>query len=231
MSREGRANPDAAPAGRGEDSIEHHRPDGTEAAAAFRADLARARDGDRGALDRLLARVQENLSRRAAERTGTQLKARVRHSDIVQNTWLEILRGLQGFQGETEEAFTAWVQSVMENAIRHQRRWFDARKRKSPERTSEARRLARKVLPAAPTPSTDAMRAEDLALVGRALDALTEDYRKVILLCVIEDRPHKEVAEILGRTEAATRMLLNRARSALSLEIERLEGGGPGAPP
>ena len=66
------------------------------------------------------------------------------------------------------------------------------------------------------------MRAEDLVLVSRALEDLGEDYRQVIILRLVEGRTHKEVGELLGRTEAATRMLLSRARAALALARDRL---------
>jgi DNA-directed RNA polymerase specialized sigma24 family protein len=40
---------------------------------------------------------------------------------------------------------------------------------------------------------------------------------------VFEGLTHREVAERLGRSEGACRMLLLRARAALALELERLD--------
>ena len=120
----------------------------------------------------------------------------------------------------------AWVSTIMENNIRRMDRHFSAKKRQGPERTSEAQRMAKDIQKPVPTPSTEAARAEDLILVSVAMQSMSEDYQQVIRLCIFEGRSHREVSETLGRSEAATRMLLSRARAALSMEIDRLEGGG-----
>lgn len=191
----------------------------------FADEIGRARRGDRAALDRLLRRIETRLLRRAETRLGPGLRARMGRSDILQATYLEVIRGLDGFDGATEDAFLAWTESVLENAVRHQHRWFRARKRKGPSGSSPAEALARELKRDTPTPSAEAVRAEDLVLAGRALEALPEDQRRVIVLCVVEGRSHREAGEALGRSEGATRMLLFRARAALALEVRRLERG------
>jgi RNA polymerase sigma-70 factor (ECF subfamily) len=57
-------------------------------------------------------------------------------------------------------------------------------------------------------------RAERKALLD-ALESLAEEHKLVLTLCDLEDIPHAEAAEVLGRSVAATKSLLYRARRAL----------------
>ena len=191
----------------------------------FQADLRRARAGDRDALERLLARQHERLERMARRKLGTGLKARVRTSDILQSTFLDVIRSVPDFEGESEEAFGGWVARILENNIRDKGKYFAAQKRREPTTPLDVEDDAPGLPAPTPTPSACAAGAEDLLLVSRALEALPEDYRRIIILRQIDGRSHKEAAEILGRTEAATRMLLSRARASLAIEIDRLRGG------
>ncbi|MAG56728.1 MAG: hypothetical protein CMJ83_10595 [Planctomycetes bacterium] len=193
-------------------------------------DLAKARGGDRNALDRLLDHVQGRLKRLAEGRIGPGLRAKIRTSDVLQSTYLDVVKSVQRFDGDDEDAFVAWVARIMENNIRDKGKYFQARKRREPDGPTVSLNEADKVRTPGPTPSMEAVRAEDLVLVSRALDGLAEDYRQVILLRMVEGKSHKDVGDVLGRSEAATRMLLSRARAALALELERLrsvdgEGG------
>jgi len=55
----------------------------------------------------------------------------------------------------------------------------------------------------------------DLERVKRALKDLNEDYQNVIIWHYLNDLPIFQVAEMLNKTEGATRVLLFRALSAL----------------
>lgn len=55
----------------------------------------------------------------------------------------------------------------------------------------------------------------DVHLLYRAIDKLPEAQRQAILLFEIADRPLKEVAEQLGKSPAAVKMLLQRGRAGL----------------
>jgi RNA polymerase sigma-70 factor (ECF subfamily) len=57
-------------------------------------------------------------------------------------------------------------------------------------------------------------RAERTALLN-ALDSLPEEWRVVLTLCDLEEVNHAEAAAALGRSVAATKSLLYRARRAL----------------
>lgn len=189
----------------------------------FRELLAQAKSGDGVAIDRLLARVHPHIRRLVESRVGERLLRRIRRSDVLQNTWLEVIRGLPRFDGDDEDDFSGWVATVLEHQIHHADRFFRAKKRTAPERSSEARSFARRFLKTPASPSSQAASSEELRVVSQSLAELPELYRRVIVAAVIEGRPHKEVARDLGRSESATRMLLCRARAALMLAIESRE--------
>ena len=70
------------------------------------------------------------------------------------------------------------------------------------------------------TPSTQMRQVELSEVVREALEELGDDQRVAVLLSKFEDMSYGEIAEIMGRSEAAVKSLLARARANLR---ERLE--------
>ncbi len=191
----------------------------------FAERLQRARRGDRAALADLLNEVRPKLQVATKGLLGKSLRTKLRSSDIVQTAFLEIIRDFDSFQGTSEGAFYAWAISVMQNAIRRTDRTHDAQKRRGPGSLESAARLHDALHHNVPSPSTILLRHEHADLVKAALAALTDEHREVIDLAVIKGLSHREIAERLGRSEGATRMLLVRARAAFALTMRRLEPG------
>lgn len=69
-------------------------------------------------------------------------------------------------------------------------------------------------------PGDGLVRAERAAAVQQALGALTEDQRRALVLRYGQDLSHKEVAERMGKTEAAVKQLSYRAAIALRTTLE-----------
>ncbi len=61
---------------------------------------------------------------------------------------------------------------------------------------------------------------EEFARLEAALDTLDPDYRDVIVLRKLEELSFKEIAERMGRSQDACRMLLARALAALTLKLQ-----------
>lgn len=59
----------------------------------------------------------------------------------------------------------------------------------------------------------------DFEQIRLALNNLKDDYQNVILWHYLENFSIKEIAEMLGRTEQATRVLLHRALKSLKKEL------------
>ena len=64
---------------------------------------------------------------------------------------------------------------------------------------------------------------EEVARIEGVFDQMSEDYRQVITLACFLGMSHADVAMELGRSEAATRMLLSRARAELALRLAQEE--------
>ena len=56
------------------------------------------------------------------------------------------------------------------------------------------------------------------------MNRLSEPHRRVIRLRVVEGKSIDEIAGELDRKPGAAKMLLSRARAALALELESLDG-------
>ena len=58
-------------------------------------------------------------------------------------------------------------------------------------------------------------------MVERILARLPEDYRRVIVLRIREDRSFAQIAGLMGRSPAAVRKLLSRALEKTRQNLER----------
>lgn len=183
-------------------------------------EIALAKQGDREALNRLLRRHHERLNQQASLWLGADARARVRTSDLVQATYLDVVSGIRGFEGETEEAFVAWIlqalrrnlsdrirhQKAMKRAVDREVRWTDAQGRPAQGMS----------------PSKELAFSEELVMVHEALLRLEPEHREVIERKVLRGEPHEEVAKAMNRSEQATRSLLTRARASLLIEFTKL---------
>lgn len=64
--------------------------------------------------------------------------------------------------------------------------------------------------------------SSDIEIVRRSLGGLKEDYQNVIIWHYLDDLPIQNVAEMLGRSEEATRVLLHRALEALRGRVKEM---------
>lgn len=189
----------------------------------FVADLHRSRNGDTQALDRLLTALQNRLRESGERRVGEALRGRTRVSDILQDAYVEVVRSINDFEGSTQAEFFAWVAAIIENAARRQHRHLTAKKRKPPSRTTELNALTIAYLRTVSSPLSQLQKREDIELIYRAVQQLKDEHREVIERAIFAGVPVPEVAKEIGRTEAATRMLLSRARAALTIKIDTLQ--------
>ncbi len=188
-----------------------------------------AKAGDRAALEELCRTYSERIRRIIRLRMGKQLRSKLESMDIVQDAMISALRGLGAFTYTNEGDFTRWLSRIAENRLRDSLDKFTAARR-------DARREipldnsggddqpsgARPVEPAhTVTPSVEIERFEQLNRLERAVEALRPEYRQVVLLTKIEGLSQKQVAEKMGKSPDAIRMLLCRAMAALSEVYER----------
>ncbi len=136
--------------------------------------------------------------------------------DLTSQTFMAALESIRSFRGAG--SFGAWIM-----AIASHKRFLFFRSRKSTELPLDA---ALDV----PDPSiaTDKAAVHHLQIsqLRDALRSLSSDRLEAIALCFFAGLEHSEAARVLGKSEAAVKMLLSRGlqdlrtRTSLSLEVQ-----------
>jgi RNA polymerase sigma-70 factor (ECF subfamily) len=124
--------------------------------------------------------------------------------DVVQDTWLAVLKGLDGFEGRS--SLRTWLFRVLVN-IAKTRGVRD--QRTTPVGTEVLVRRADE------TPEYRALSGEALELVRRELDRLPDSQRVVVSLRDLHGLDADEVCALLDLTVANQRVLLHRGRARI----------------
>lgn len=190
---------------------------------ADRALLVRLKAGDQAAF-RGLVRERHGRMQRLA---GAFLRNRASAEEVVQDTWLAVIQGLDGYSGEAPLA--AWINGILVNkartrAVRDGRSvsFSDLVRDEAEGEAFEPGRFAADGHWAggvqawdALTPEREAGDRQLLAHVAEALEALPPAQRAVVLLRDVEGLDSAAICRTLGISEANLRVLLHRARVKL----------------
>ena len=188
-------------------------------------------DGD--ALQELCCRYQGRILAAVRLRLGARLRRKLESCDIVQDVMIDALRKVKSFDYKTEGAFLHYLNRVVENKIRDHADRLNAQMR-NPDREVplEGMRSSDSGCPlipledhAAPTPSQIVSLRENLTLLERAMDCLSEEYRDLIIAVKLEGRTYAEIAAELEISVDAVRMRVKRAVLALTRIFTGLLGG------
>ena len=187
--------------------------------------LQAARTGSGEALGQLLAAYRSFLLAAATEELDTELKAKAGPSDLVQETFIDAQRNFASFESDNEVAFRTWLHTIlMNNMADLRRRYFKAAKRQvhreRPLGTSDSKRLSIELAALdGNSPSRAAISSEETQRLNQALERLSPAYRQVILMRGRQRHTFAEIAEQIGRSSDAVRMLWQRAIARLQREL------------
>jgi RNA polymerase sigma-70 factor (ECF subfamily) len=182
--------------------------------------LRQTGDGDRDARDRLLARHRDRLSKMVAWRLDRRLAPRVDPSDVVQDVLVEADRKLDRFLQIRPLPFYPWLRTLAwDHLARQYRRHLKARGRSVLREEpgvlhlpdESAAELANRLVTSSSSPSRQAIRREVRERVRKALAALPERDREVLVLRHLEQLSVKETAEILNIKSGAVKVRHLRA--------------------
>ncbi len=180
------------------------------------------RRGERAAFEALVSRYVRLAGAVAYGIVGDYESA----ADVVQEAFLKAHGALADLR--EPEKFKSWLHGVVRSAAldwvrKHRRRGAGAQAAAIAD--LEAREDA---LPAAAGagPLEGAERRETEEVLRRAIEALPESYREILVLKYMDERSYKEISELLGITIETIESRLFRARRALR---EKLAGLGLGA--
>lgn len=203
--------------------------------------LTRLRSGDEAAFGDLVDGLHGRLLALASTFTSSPALA----EDIVQETWLAVIRGLRGFEGRS--SLRTWIFSILVRRAR-----------------TIAAREARRAAPRPPTESQNGdthvewepgkgrvglweetpvpwaledpaaihQSREALEVVRAALAGLPAAQRQVVLLRDVEGVPAADACNILDLSETNQRVLLHRGRARIRRALDRYirDGAGPRTP-
>ena len=127
--------------------------------------------------------------------------------DVAQSVYLEAYRDLDGFKGKG--SFRGWILKILENKIRDRADFHKAQKRDV--RRDAALSGIDVAHQASSTPSRQLMADEARSALEKAMDALADEHRDVIVYRHYLDMTWQEVGEQMDRSEAAAKMLFQRA--------------------
>jgi RNA polymerase sigma-70 factor, ECF subfamily len=180
--------------------------------------VERLRAGDEAAFDALVGRHDAALRRVARTFVRTDAAA----DDVVQETWLGVVRGLNEF--EERSSLRTWIFSILVNraktrAIKDARNLpFSALEQDDRPAVEPAAFGANGRWASAPPrlesePETGLLSRELRAQLLTAVERLSPDQRAVITLRDLVGLPAAEVCELLELSDANQRVLLHRARA------------------
>ena len=182
-----------------------------------------AREGDRAAVSKLLATFHSILRARADAGMGPVLRAKMDPEDILQQAYLTVLRQIRQFEGRDPESFLNWTLTILDNklidakrALHRQRRDADRERRPRAVAGSESYfNLLEQLYAHSGTPSRVARRDEAVGALLASMSCLSEAHRQVIQLRYLEGRSVRDVATLMGKSEAAVVALTRRALDAM----------------
>jgi RNA polymerase sigma-70 factor, ECF subfamily len=184
--------------------------------------VGRLREGDEGAFVALVERYHSPLLRLAQ----AYVPSRAVAEEVVQDTWLGVMRGIERFEGRA--SFKTWLFRILVNRARttgQRERRIAAEPAVDPSRFDGAGAWTQP-----PAPWTDAVeeRLTAVATVARirqALEELPPGPRQVVMLRDVDGLSSNEVCEVLSISEGNQRVLLHRGRSRIRALLEAEFGG------
>lgn len=173
-------------------------------------DLLRlAKAGDQQALEQILARYVPRLRRWASGRLPVRARSLMDTGDLVQETLLRVLTGLDRIEVRGPGGFQAYVRQAVLNRIRDEVRWTN--RRPGPDGVPES------LDDPAPSPLENAIGSDLLDRYERALATLKEPERELLHLRIELDFDYEEIAAMTGKSSRdAVRMAVQRALARLA---------------
>jgi len=186
--------------------------------------LRRAKTGDKQAIGELLLRHGPSIGRRLD--INKKWQSVLEAKDVLQVTYFEAFEQIAQFDGDAK-AFPHWLRRIAENNLRDAIQGLERAKRPPPDKRigsepSEQDGLAGfydLVAGGTASPSRHAARNEARHILETEIDTLPEDYRMVLRLVYLEDKPVADVAVLIGRTKGAVHLLRIRAVDRLRVRL------------
>ena len=175
--------------------------------------IDRSLAGDRSAFTELVRQNQDRLFASMMQVTGSPEEA----EEVAQEAFIRAFIKLDTFQRNSQ--FFTWIYRIAFNSALTRRRKKSARVSLDQIREDNGLEVA------GDTEAVDEslLRDERISMVRRAIDTLTEEHRKILVLREMEDFAYEDIAEVLEISIGTVRSRLSRARRQLKIAIETME--------
>jgi RNA polymerase sigma-70 factor (ECF subfamily) len=144
--------------------------------------------------------------------------------DLLQETFVRAYFKRHQFQPRAK--ISTWLYRIALNLCRDHARSRSTKEGKLTEsliiRSEDGEEREREVAGKTANPSDTAQSKEALGLLERTIHALPDDLKAAFILAILEDRPQKECAELLGITIKAVETRVYRARKILESKLTSL---------
>jgi len=194
--------------------------------------VARIHNRDAQALADFIASHRPQLMAFIERQLGTGLRRKVEPDDVFQETSAEAVRALPTAELGDRDPFSWLCQIAERRIIDMHRHFFGAQKRDAgrevplgSDRGSDAQPagLINLLVASLTTPSQAFSRNAREARLLEALGKLPQEQQSALRMRYIENLPSKQIAERLGKSDAAIRVMLTRSLKRLN----ELLGGSP----
>ncbi|WP_258359612.1 RNA polymerase sigma factor [Moorella sulfitireducens] len=173
--------------------------------------VARSQKGDMEAFTLLVERYQKMLYTVAYRFLGNPEDA----GDAAQEALVRAYKNLPGFRGQC--SFKTWLQHIIANVCRDALRRISRRPTVSLDGMQEKEGELRKtgIRGDAPSPEEIFLAREGEEYIHNLIQALTPEYRMVVIMRDIQGLSYDEIAAVLGCSLGTVKSRLSRARQFL----------------
>jgi len=184
--------------------------------------LADAREGDAGAINRLLQRHRQAVHRMVQLRLDAKVQRRVDVSDVVQDVMVEANRRLEDYLANPQQmAFHLWLRQIAKDRIIDAHRRHRGSAKRSVDREQplvvaagdqqSTYELVAQLRDPEQGPATNVAEQEMAKIVEAAIAELNDQDCEIVIMRHYEHLSNQEIAQALGLTEPAASMRYLRA--------------------
>jgi RNA polymerase sigma-70 factor (ECF subfamily) len=175
--------------------------------------IEQTKQGRTEAYGELVAKYQNRLYHALVAAFGDETEA----EDVCQEAFVQAYTKLDSFRGDS--AFYTWLYRIAFNTF------VSSKRRKRPRISVDQHREAfgSEPVDCAESASERVDRQERASIVHQALDQVSDEHRRILILREMEEMDYESIAEVLDLPVGTVRSRLHRARSQLRVEIERLD--------
>ncbi|HEX2477445.1 MAG TPA: sigma-70 family RNA polymerase sigma factor [Lacipirellulaceae bacterium] len=184
-----------------------------------------ARRGEAAAREDLLTLYRPYLRLVAGRRLPRIVSKRADASDIVQQTLLDAVRGLDDFRGRTEPEFTAWMMKLLERNllqclrnhtlgkrdVRLEQNWTDD--------SGSAQMIWHSLAGTGSSPVSRVVHGETALHLAAALDKLPSDQRTAVEMRYIGHESLQSIADEMGRSVGSVAGLIRRGVESMQTHL------------